>query len=77
MRRLPADAAYDVVLLDPPYDTPDVCPVLEAAAPHVAPGGVIVLERATRREPDVPGSLTRTRDVRSGDSTLTFFARST
>jgi len=77
LRRLPADAAYDVVLLDPPYDTPDVCPVLEAAAPHVAPGGVIVLERASRREPDVPGSLRRTRDVRSGDSTLTFFARST
>ena len=77
LRRLPARARFDLVLLDPPYDAPDVGLVLEAAAPHVAPGGVIVLERATRREPDVPGSLTRTRDVRSGDSTLTFFARST
>ena len=76
LRRLPAEATFDVVLLDPPYDTPDVCPVLEAVVPHVAPGGVIVLERASRREPDVSGSLTRTRDVRSGDSTLTFFARS-
>jgi len=55
LRRLPAEATFDVVLLDPPYDTPDVCPVLEAVVPHVAPGGVIVLERATRREPDVPG----------------------
>ena len=77
LRGLPAEATFDVVLLDPPYDTRDVCPALEAVVPHVAPGGVIVLERASRREPDVPGSLTRTRDVRSGDSTLTFFARST
>jgi len=35
-----------------------------------------VLERATRREPDVPASLTRVRDVVSGDSTLTFLKRS-
>jgi 16S rRNA (guanine(966)-N(2))-methyltransferase RsmD len=73
LRALPAGTMFDVVLLDPPYDTRDVAPVLEAAAPHVTPGGVIVLERATRREPAAPGSLTRTRDVRSGDSTLTFF----
>ena len=77
MRRLPTDATFDVVLLDPPYDTLDVGPVLEAAAAHVATEGLIVLERASRREPEAPGTLTRTRDVRSGDSTLTFFARST
>ena len=74
LRGLPADATFDVVLLDPPYDAADIGPMLDAAAPHVASGGVVVLERATRREPDAPGSLTRTRDVRSGDSTLTFFA---
>jgi len=73
LRRLPAGATFDLVLLDPPYDAAEIGPVLEAAAPHVAAGGVIVLERATRREPDEPGSLARTRDVRSGDSTLTFF----
>jgi hypothetical protein len=37
--------------------------VLDAAASALAPGGIVVLERATRREPDVPDSLTRTRDV--------------
>jgi hypothetical protein len=36
---------------------------------------VLVLERATRREPDDVESLQRVRDLRAGDSTLTFYAR--
>lgn len=65
-------AAFDVIWLDPPY-TGDSAEVLNAAAGALAPGGFVVLERATRREPDVPDALTRVRDVKSGDSTLTFF----
>ena len=65
-------ATFDVIWLDPPYDTASV-DALEAAANVLAPGGIVVLERATRHEPDVPDSLTRIRDVKSGDSTLTFF----
>jgi 16S rRNA (guanine966-N2)-methyltransferase len=64
---------FDLVLLDPPYDAPEVLAALDAAATHLAETGVIVLERATRREPETPGTLVRTRDVKSGDSTLTFF----
>lgn len=71
LRRLPAGAAFDLIVLDPPYDA-DARPALEAAAARVAAGGVLVLERATRREPDIPVSLTRVRDVKSGDSSLTF-----
>ena len=67
-------AAFDVIWLDPPYDS-DSSRALDAAAGALAPGGIVVLERATRREPDVPDSLTRVRDVKSGDSTLTFFTR--
>jgi len=67
-------AAFDVIWLDPPYDL-DGYDALEAAAGALAPGGLVVLERATRREPAVPASLTRIRDVKSGDSTLTFFTR--
>src|SRR5688572_5472273 len=66
-------AAFDVIWLDPPYDV-DSAGVLDAAAGALAPGGVVVLERATRRKPPAPASLARIRDVRSGDSTLTFFA---
>lgn len=67
-------AAFDVIWLDPPYGH-DSSEALEAAAGALAPGGVVVLERATRREPPVPAALVRIRDVKSGDSTLTFFAR--
>jgi 16S rRNA (guanine(966)-N(2))-methyltransferase RsmD len=65
---------FDVIWLDPPYDH-DSHDALAAAAGSLAPGGLVVLERATRREPAVPASLTRVRDVKSGDSTLTFFSR--
>lgn len=68
-------AAYDVIWLDPPYNS-ESADALDAAAAALAPGGVVVLERATRREPEVPESLARARDVKSGDSTLTFFTRS-
>ena len=64
---------FDLILLDPPYDLHPVSPTLEAAAARLSAAGLLVLERATRREPDVPPSLVRVRDVKSGDSTLTFF----
>jgi 16S rRNA (guanine(966)-N(2))-methyltransferase RsmD len=72
LRGLPEDVEFDLVLLDPPYEADTVTQALDAAAGRLADGGLIVLERATRREPDVPAGLTRIRDVTSGDSTLTF-----
>ena len=68
-------AAFDVIFLDPPYDALPSSHMLDVAGRRLAPGGVLVLERATRQEPDVPATLDRIRDVRSGDSSLTFFAR--
>ena len=67
-------APLDLIWLDPPYDSADTLEALDAAAAALAPGGLVILERATRREPPVPGALARVRDVASGDSTLTFFA---
>jgi 16S rRNA (guanine966-N2)-methyltransferase len=72
-----AGAAFDLVWLDPPYDITNVTDALDAAAGALAPGGLLVLERATRQEPGTPPSLERVRDVKSGDSTLTFFTRAT
>ena len=66
---------FEVILLDPPYDLHPISPTLEAAAAHLSADGLLVLERATRRDPDVPVTLTRIRDVKSGDSSLTFFTR--
>ena len=73
LRRGGANATFDLILLDPPYDLDNVEDALDAAASRLAADGLLVFERATRRQPDVPASLARVRDVKSGDSTLTFF----
>jgi 16S rRNA (guanine(966)-N(2))-methyltransferase RsmD len=66
---------FDVIILDPPYTASGVSVVLAAAAEHLAAGGLLVLERATRGGlPDL-GQLAHVRDVRSGESTLTFAER--
>jgi 16S rRNA (guanine(966)-N(2))-methyltransferase RsmD len=78
--RMPIEARFDVIVLDPPYSpsevsTDEVSRVLDAAGRRLSPGGVLVLERATRIDPGVPASLRRMRDIRSGDSTLTLLVR--
>jgi 16S rRNA (guanine(966)-N(2))-methyltransferase RsmD len=66
--------AFDLILLDPPYDITPMTAVLEASARALADGGLVVLEHATRREIEPVASLEPVRRVKSGDSTLTFFA---
>ena len=39
------DAAFDLILLDPPYDHVEVADVLRAAADRVTAGGLVRLER--------------------------------
>jgi 16S rRNA (guanine966-N2)-methyltransferase len=64
---------FDIVIADPPYDAPWIAEALMAAARHVAPGGVLVLEHAWRRAaPDV-SSLTLVRTRRAGDSALSTY----
>ena len=75
LRRLAHGPRFDLILLDPPYSLPQLRDALDAAAGCMSGEGVLVLERATRREPDDVESLERVRDLRSGDSTLTFYAR--
>jgi 16S rRNA (guanine966-N2)-methyltransferase len=70
-------AAFDLILLDPPYDIPAMTPVLEASARALARDGLVVLEHATRHQPEHPVSLDPLRQVKSGDSTLTFFVART
>jgi 16S rRNA (guanine(966)-N(2))-methyltransferase RsmD len=71
-----SDGLFDIVLLDPPYaiDHDSIARVLEAAGEIVVAGGVVVLEHARRiLVPDTVGGLRRQRDVRSGDSELSFY----
>jgi 16S rRNA (guanine966-N2)-methyltransferase len=75
LRRLAHGPRFDLILLDPPYSLPQLRDALDAAAGCLSETGVLVLERATRREPDDVRSLERVRDLRAGDSTLTFYRR--
>jgi 16S rRNA (guanine(966)-N(2))-methyltransferase RsmD len=77
LRTLDSADVFDLIFLDPPYDHPPSSELLDAAGRRLAPDGLLIVERASRREPAVPPSLDRLRDLGSGDSTLTFFARRT
>jgi 16S rRNA (guanine(966)-N(2))-methyltransferase RsmD len=68
-----ADDRFDVVVLDPPYDFEPLAAVLESAMRHVAPGGLMILEHAFRRDVPAPTGARITRTIRSGDSALTMF----
>jgi 16S rRNA (guanine966-N2)-methyltransferase len=64
---------FDLIVLDPPYEWPELSEILSRAVPLLAPDGVMVLEHAWRRPPPpAMGSLLR-RTVRSGDSALSFY----
>ena len=72
LRRL-VPAVFDLVLLDPPYDAPDVGALLAAAAVHLGPGSLLVIEHARYRDPPAPPTLEALRSVRAGDSALRFY----
>ena len=74
----PAAGRFDLVLLDPPYDTDDYDRALMLADTLVADDGRVVLEHSARRViPLTAGRLHRTRVVTAGDSALSFFAVAT
>ncbi|MCM3659679.1 16S rRNA (guanine(966)-N(2))-methyltransferase RsmD [Georgenia satyanarayanai] len=67
--------AYDLVLVDPPYDVTetDLGDVLAALTAWLAPDAVVVVERSRRSpEPTWPPALERTDERRYGDTTLWF-----
>jgi 16S rRNA (guanine966-N2)-methyltransferase len=69
--------SFDLVVLDPPYDEPDLRAAIAAAEPLIAPGGLLVLEHTRRRSPpESVGRLGRTRLLVSGDSALAFYTES-
>jgi 16S rRNA (guanine(966)-N(2))-methyltransferase RsmD len=69
-----AASAFDIVFLDPPYGAAELSAALAAGAALVTNGTLLVIEHAKRdRAPEQHGSLTRTREVVSGDSALAFY----
>lgn len=66
-------APFDLILLDPPYGAPDIDAILTAAAGHLAPSGVVVLERERRAAPPTPPTLESMRLKQVGDSVLEWY----
>jgi 16S rRNA (guanine966-N2)-methyltransferase len=69
---------FDIVYLDPPYDSELYEPMLEALGegPLLAGEGVVVAEHFHKRAlPATIGSLEQTRQVRVGDHCLSFYRR--
>jgi 16S rRNA (guanine(966)-N(2))-methyltransferase RsmD len=65
---------FDLVLLDPPYDEPDLATIVARAARLANPGARVVLEHRRRRDsPDAAPGLRRTRVLTAGDSALSFY----
>jgi 16S rRNA (guanine966-N2)-methyltransferase len=67
---------FDVVYLDPPYDSDLYEPLLPLAEAVLAEDGVIVAEHFHKRAlPERMGRLVNTRAVRVGDHRLSFYRR--
>jgi 16S rRNA (guanine(966)-N(2))-methyltransferase RsmD len=68
---------FDLIYLDPPYESGLYEPMLEAVARGrlMEPGGVTVAEHFKKRAlPETISGLSRTRSVRVGDHALSFYA---
>jgi 16S rRNA (guanine966-N2)-methyltransferase len=73
-----AHERFDVVYLDPPYESDLYEPALERAGRTglLAEHGVVVAEHFHKRAlPERIGALTRSREVRVGDHRLSFYRR--
>jgi 16S rRNA (guanine966-N2)-methyltransferase len=73
-----AGERFDVVFLDPPYDTDDIATTLTALgrADVLADDPVVVAQHLTKRGPAASaGALAAFRTRRFGETTLTFFRR--
>ncbi len=74
LRDGPVRNVFDIVFLDPPYAS-DIHDVLQAVGAIVKEDGLVIVEHARRAQPPAAaGALTRTREVRSGDSALAIYA---
>jgi 16S rRNA (guanine(966)-N(2))-methyltransferase RsmD len=72
---LPArlDGAFDVTFMDPPYDERRVEAWVAHAARTLVPGGLLVVEHASRRRLGPAAGLVAVRTLRAGDSSLAFY----
>jgi 16S rRNA (guanine966-N2)-methyltransferase len=71
-----AGASFGLAFLDPPYLEHAILAPLERLAGHLAPGATVVVKHHWRTPIPEPLGLTRWRERRFGETTLTFLAAS-
>ena len=65
---------FQILFLDPPYGAEELKDALEAAAPLVKSGALLIVEHARRdAAPEHVGGLVRARELMQGDSALAFY----
>ena len=75
IRRLDA-ARFDIIFLDPPYGADTLADAVALADQLAGAGTVVVIEHASKNEsPAASGGVSRVRELRSGDSALSFYRR--
>jgi 16S rRNA (guanine966-N2)-methyltransferase len=76
---VPAEAPFDLVFVDPPYDTPDeqvTATLAMLCTPEwLAPDGIVTVERSVHTPVVVPDGLTNGWNRTFGDTLLTFCFR--
>jgi 16S rRNA (guanine(966)-N(2))-methyltransferase RsmD len=73
-RRRGVTRAFDLALLDPPYDQVSLDEIVMTTAALVERGGRVVLEHSRRRaSPEAAAGLQRFRVLVAGDSALSFY----
>ena len=69
----PADTAFDLVFLDPPFDAGLWAAAAAALAPWLAPGARVYVESPLAGAPGLPSGWTRLRDGRTRDVEYALF----
>ena len=77
LNRMSADTLFDIMLFDPPYAVSGLDDVLQAGAHHLLPDGILIVEHSVRRALKKPSNISIIREVRTGDSVLSFLEAKT
>ena len=77
LNRMSADTLFDIMLFDPPYAVSGLDDVLQAGAHHLLPDGILIVEHSVRRVLKKPSNISIIREVRTGDSVLSFLEAKT
>ena len=64
---------FDLILVDPPYDDPQIGAILSALGAALRSGGTLVVERSKRTAAQQVPGLALVRTVKAGDSALDFY----